>query len=564
LQNIIFILIIFIYISNYAQNNVGANLKYNSYYGGNESDEGRSIAIDNQKNFYLFGFTLSTDLPTTPNSFQDTLKGSYDVFIAKFDSFGNHIWTTYLGGSNVEIASTIKTTHDNNLILLGYTNSIDFPTTPNAYQSFIGGQYDVFITKIDTSGQLIWSTFFGGIGSELGIDLTIDLNNNLIIGGQTNSSNFPYTLGAFQPLPLGGNDAFIAKFNSLGQLIWATCYGGTSTEDIHAITHDFENNIIITGMTNSNDLAISSNAIQTTNNGFFDIYIAKFSSNGNFLWSTYYGGSNYDDIYGVQSDSLNNLYFAGITLSNDFITTPNAFQTSKNNGNDACIFKLSKNGDLIWSTYIGGDNDDAAYKIYIDKNNNVTTLINTLSDTLSLHSDTVFTNYPLSLENVYIITIDSSGIPLWSTYFGGDNNDRAYDLKILSDGNLYFFGSTESSNLPFTSNAFQASKNLYSDCYIGIIYSNLYFTDTSYIASNFIKSNKLKNFILYPNPAEMYICFNENLIDNELSIFNINGQLIKKEKISHPCIDLEKLNPGIYIVEIIGKENIKREKFIKH
>jgi hypothetical protein len=555
--------LILIYASNFAQSLVSGNLKYNSYYGGNETDEGRSIAIDNKSNFYLFGYTLSTDLPTNSNSFQDTLKGSYDAFIAKFDSLGNHIWTTYLGGSNVEIASTIKTTHDNNLILLGYTNSIDFPITSGAYQSSIGGQYDVFISKIDTSGQLIWSTFFGGMGGELGIDLAIDLNNNLIIGGQTNSSNFPYTSGAFQPLPLGGNDAFIAKFNSLGQLIWATCYGGTSTEDIHAITHDYENNVIITGMTNSSDLAISTNAIQTINNGFFDIYIAKFSPNGNLMWSTYFGGSNYDDIFGVQSDSLNNLYFAGLTSSNDFITTPNALQTSKNNGSDACIFKLSKNGNLIWSTYIGGDNDDGAYKIYIDKNNNVTTLINTQSDTISLYSDTVYTNYPLSFEKVYIITTDSSCTPLWSTYFGGDNNERAYDLKILPDGNLYFIGNTESSNLPTTSNAFQSTKNLYTDCFIGIINSSLYFTDTSTIGSSFINQKKIKEFTVYPNPVDRYICFNENLINDELYIYNVNGQLIKNEIISDHCINIEKLNPGIYIVEIIGKENILREKIIK-
>lgn len=551
------------YISIFAQRTINANLIYNSYYGGNEADEARSIAIDKDDNFYIFGYTLSTDLSTNSNSFQDSLKGSFDAFVTKFDSSGNHVWTTYLGGSNVEIAATIKITYDNKLILLGYTNSNDFPTTPGAYQTSNAGQYDVFVTKIDTSGQLIWSTLFGGMGGELGIDLSIDLNNNLLVGGQTNSSNFPFTSGAFQPLPLGSNDAFVAKFNSNGQLIWASCYGGTSIEDAHAITSDYENNVIITGMSNSNDLTISANALQSNNNGFFDIYIAKFSSNGNFLWGTYFGGSNYDDIYGVQSDSSNNLYFAGLTSSVDFETTPNAFQTIKNNGTDACIFKLSKNGQLLWSTYLGGDGDDSATRIYIDKNNNVTTLINTISDTLSLIPDTIFSNHPINFEKVYITTIDSSGSQLWSSYFGGNSIDIAHDLKITPGGKLLFTGTTESSNLPVTSNAFQSSKNLSVDSYVGIIHSPLYFTDTTNINTS-IQIQKMKNdLVVFPNPASEYVCLSENYINYELSILNANGALTKHEKIAHNCIDIKALNPGLYIFELKGQENIIREKIIK-
>lgn len=562
------ILVTFIFsvfhLSVFAQTTLNANLIYNTYFGANEGDEARSITIDIDDNFYIFGYTLSTDLPTNSTSFQDSLKGSYDAFLTKFDSSGNHIWTTYIGGSNVEIASSIKTTLDNHLILIGYSNSLDFPTTTGAFQTNNAGQYDVFIIKIDTSGQVIWSTLFGGMGGELGIDASIDLNNNIIVGGQTNSSNFPFTSGAFQPLPLGGNDAFVAKFNSNGQLLWATCYGGTSTEDAHAITSDYENNVIITGMSNSNDLTISATALQSNNNGFFDIYIAKFSSNGNFLWGTYFGGSNYDDIYGVQSDSSNNLYFAGLTSSVDFVTTSNALQSNKNNGTDACIFKLSKNGQLLWSTYLGGDDDDAATRIYIDKNNNVTTLINTYSDTITLIADTIFSNHPINFEKVYILTIDSSGNPLWSSYFGGNSIDRAYDLIITPGGKLLFTGTTESTNLPVTSNAFQSSKNLYVDSYVGIIHSPLYFTDTTNLNTSIQIQKKKNDKVMFPNPASEYVCLSENFINYELSILNANGALIKHEKIAQNCFDIKALNPGLYIFEIKAQENIIREKIIKY
>ena len=547
-----------------AQTSIHSELIYNTYFGGNEGDEARSIAIDKDDNFYIFGYTLSTDLPTSSASFQDTLKGSYDTYITKFDSSGNHIWTTYLGGSNVEIASSIKTTNDNHLIVLGYTNSNDFPTSSGAYQTINAGQYDVFIIKIDTDGNIIWSTLFGGMGGELGIDVSIDLNNNILVGGQTNSSNFPSTAGAFQPLPLGGNDAFVAKFNSLGQLLWATCYGGTSTEDAHAITSDFENNVIITGMTNSSDITISPNALQSNNKGFFDIYIAKFSSSGNFIWGTYFGGTNYDDIYGIHCDSSSNLYLAGRTSSIDFETTPNAYQATKNNGIDACLFKLSKNGELIWSTYLGGNGDDFADKILIDRNNNVTTLINTLSDTISLPADTIFTNYPINFEKAFILTLDSSGMPIWSAYFGGNSIDRAFDFKIATGGKLFFTGTTESINIPITNNAFQDSKKLYVDSYVGIIYSPLFYSDTTNLNSSTKILNRQNDFLIYPNPANDYICTKEILSFFEFNIINLKGEILMSANTNRPCIDIKDLCSGVYILEIKNQETIIRKKIIKH
>lgn len=564
MKKLFFIIAFIKSLSLSSQNSINAELIYNTYFGGNEQDEARSITLDREGNFYLFGFTYSTDLPTSSSSYQDTLKGNYDTYISKFDSSGNLIWTTYLGGTNVDIASRIKTTNDNNLILIGYTNSNDFPTTTGAYQTNNAGQYDVFIVKMDTAGHIVWSTYFGGMGGELGIDLSIDLNNNIIIGGQTNSPNFPYTPGAFQPLPLGGNDAFVAKFNPQGQLIWSTCYGGTATEDIHAITSDYANNVIITGMTNSNDLSISSNAIQTVNNGFFDIYVAKFSPNGNFIWATYFGGTNYDDIYGIYCDSLNDIYLAGLTSSIDFYTTPNALQTTKNNGTDACIFKLKNDGNLVWSTYLGGDNNDAAERIYIDKNNNVITLINTTSDSSSLNSDTTFANAPLNIDKNYFSVLDTSGNYVWSFYYGGNSTDIAYDFTIAPAGKLFFCGTTQSSNLPTTTNAYQSNLQMYSDAYIAIISSELFYTDTSNIINS---SGQYKNLIseilFYPNPANHYICISELGIFDKITVYNIHGQAISSFPLIGNCADIDYLPAGVYLMVVENKSEFFRNKIIK-
>jgi hypothetical protein len=544
-------------LSSFAQKNAErSQLIWSTYYGGTEGDEIKSITSDTDGNIYVSGNSLSTDLPTNSNSFQQNNAGSSDIFISKFNATGEHVWSTYFGGSNYEINSKIAFTHDNKIVVCGYSNSSDFPTTSGVFQEANAGGYDVCIFKLDTNGALIWSTLFGGNGGELGIDLVIDTNNNILVGGQSNSANFPSTPGALQAIPNGGNDAFIAKFDSNGQRIWATCYGGIGTEDIHAIACDKNNNIIFSGMSNSNDLAISPTAPQTNNNGFFDIYIVKLNSNGQFVWASYFGGTNYDDIYGIGCDSLNHIYFSGRTSSIDFPVTPNAFQEQKNNGTDACFFKFSANGDLLWSTYFGGSQDDYGERIIMDKQNHFIAIVNTQSDSLYTTSNPPYQNNNAGYSDLFLLKFNAYGEPVWSSYFGGSNNEYGYDLCLLNNGGLAFAGSTSSLDLPLSSNPFQSINAGFGDGFIAHLTANYYIEDTLNTNNIINSKTNVKTLNIFPNPIQdkININFPKPIKTANIKIADIYGKICYEEKTelnqsSHTLI-LPHIATGVYQIVI--------------
>ncbi|MFE0565520.1 SBBP repeat-containing protein, partial [Priestia megaterium] len=193
----------------------GSNLIYSTYLGGTAFDEGRGIAIDSKGNAYITGQTSSLDFPVTPCAFDTTYNGGeIDAFVTKLNPKGsNLIYSTYLGGSGndqgVSIAVDANGCH---AYITGVTNSTNFPTTPCAFDTTLNGSNDAFVTKLNSKGSnLIYSTYLGGTGSDLGIGIAIDAKGNAYITGQTSSLDFPVTPGAFDTTFNGVADAFVTK-----------------------------------------------------------------------------------------------------------------------------------------------------------------------------------------------------------------------------------------------------------------------------------------------------------------------------------------------------------------
>jgi len=330
----------------------GSALLYSARMGGGD-DRGNAITIDGAGNAYVAGVSYEGNFPVTPNAFQTTFRGGRDnvsewgdAFMAKLNASGAQlVYATYLGGDDGESANSIAIDSSGNAYVTGSTGSTNFPTTPGALQTsfqsvncppgHLFACEDGFVTKLNPTGTaLVYSTYLGGNGPDVGYGIAINANGEAFVTGNTVSSNFP-TANALQPTFKGYRDLFVSRLNASGSaLIYSTYLGGSGDDQAGAIAIDAANVAYITGTTASTDFP-TVNPIQATLGGGYDAFVAKLNASGSALgYSTYLGGDNYENLLGgaIAVDGLGNAYITGHTRSANFPTTPGAFQTAFGGG----------------------------------------------------------------------------------------------------------------------------------------------------------------------------------------------------------------------------------------
>ena len=325
-------------------NATGSALIYSTYIGGSNEDLGYSIVIDVSGNAYVTGQTLSDNYDITPGAFQSTMEGWIDAFVTKLNATGSAlIYSTYLGGSDEDRGYSIAIDASGNAYVTGLTRSDNYDIIPGAFQSTMEGYYDVFVTKLNAAGTaLIYSTYIGGSNADKANSIAIDASGCAYVTGQTWSSNFDITPGAFQSSYGGGdNDVFVTKLNATGsELIYSTYIGGSVGDVGYSIAIEVSGNAYVTGATSSSDYDITPGAFQSTYGGGFDVFVSKLNTDGTALvYSTYIGGSTVD--YGTSIAIVSgDAYLTGGTASSNYDITPGAFQSTFGGDNDVFVTKL--------------------------------------------------------------------------------------------------------------------------------------------------------------------------------------------------------------------------------
>jgi hypothetical protein len=298
----------------------GSVLVYSTYHGGSSEDFGFSIAVDTTGNAYVTGRTSSINFPTANPRQPAYGGGNTDAFATKFNPSGNTlVYSTYHGGSLDDLAFAVAVDPSGSAYLTGSTESINFPTA-NPLQPVIGGAgADAFVTKFNPSGSaLSYSTYLGGSGFDFAQSIAVDTSGNAYVTGVTSSGGFP-TFNPLQPANGGGGDAFVTKLNPSGAPIYSTYHGGTSADHGYCIAADSAGNAYVTGYTYSPDFP-TANPLQPAHaGGLQDAFVTKFNAAGSALvYSTYHGGSGFDEPHGIFVDSSGNVFVTGITSSSNF------------------------------------------------------------------------------------------------------------------------------------------------------------------------------------------------------------------------------------------------------
>ncbi len=445
---------------------------WGTYYGSTNNDGtdweyGKTVSTDPNGNVYMCGDTrtLNSAAIATAGSTYTSMQGERDAFLVKFDPNGQRLWGTYYGGSLEDYAFACSADANGNIFLAGESISSNNIATPGAFQTVKNTSYDAYLVKFNASGVRQWGTYYGGNAGDTPFSTAIDNSGNIIIAGTTGSTNVIATAGTYQPVFSGTNtEAFLAKFDTNGNRLWGTYFGGTGQENGYGCISDNAGNIFLVGTTNSTANIASAGANQTIyGGGNNDDYVAKFGPNGNRLWSTYIGGNQDDNMINRNCrpavDANGNVFVTGWTRSTTGIATPGSFTpTYAGNPWDGFLQKYSPNGNLIWGTYFGSSGWDQAHSATSDASGNIYITGQTSSGTgiatAGVHQTTLG-----NTGDAFLAMFDNNGNRLWATYYGGTGNDEM-GLSIAihnASSSIYMSGTTNSTSSIATTGAHQTT-----------------------------------------------------------------------------------------------------------
>ncbi len=370
-------------------NNRG-RLLWATYYGGEGDDVCRDIITDPERYVYVLGNSGGTSgtpasaaIATTGTN-QSTPAGNTDAFIVKFDENGVRQWGSYYGGSASDRGEGVTLDSYSNVYITGSTMSNTGIATPGAHKPTHIDPYqqDVFLAKFNTNGSLLWGTYYGDERNrDIGSGIVLDpVNSSVYITGHTFNNRSIATPGAYQSILGGACDAFLAKFDLSGTLQWGTYYGGDREDVGIGLELDGNSNIYMVGTTHSTNKIASPDAWQTAYQTHYatinpDIFLAKFTPDGNRQWGTYYGSIHAEHAVDISMSSCDDIYILGAlgkvpgATTARGLVTPDGYDTIM--ATKPLIARFSREGRLQWGSYYGGNVDATADGLSVDPYGNI-------------------------------------------------------------------------------------------------------------------------------------------------------------------------------------------------
>lgn len=497
---------------------------YSTFLGGGQRDAAYSVVIDDQGDVLVAGLTGSDDFPVTAGLYGGSFAGGdSDLFVLRLSAdLGTLIASTFIGGSEhdgLDFEFDPYFQMDNpgpcmaldaagNILLGGSTLSLDFPTTPGAFDTAHNTVHeDAFLLRLSSDmSTLLHSTLFGGEHKDFSRTVWVEPSGAVVVGGDTRSQGFPVTAGAFDTTYNGGTrDIFLIRFSQDLSAVSAGTYLGGDLDDYNrAILRDGSGRYYLTGWANSENLPTTAGAFDLDHNGGSrDVYIALFSADFSSLHAcTYLGGHDWgepfhggdheggcDEANGLVFDTQGNLVVVGTTHSHDFPITLGTFDPQFNDGTaqayDGFLAVMSPDlSSLIHSSYMGGRHMDEIYSVELDAAGDLVICGGSHSIDFPATPDATDQTYNGAMEGFVARVSGDLSTLIYASYMGGINCDQAYELALDSSGlTAVVAGYTFSDNFQLSGTGFDQSHN--GDCDAFVIRTDMGYWGTRRLTPRF-------------------------------------------------------------------------------
>ncbi len=455
---------------------IDPGLEFASFLGGSLQDEVTAVRLTQAGEILCAGVTSSPNFPTTAGSFDISLAGTTDLFVAKFDAIAsNLVFATFIGGSSFELLErgSLAVSPQGEAIVAGTTQSADFPTTPNCQDpTFNGGTADAFLVKVAIGGTgLVFSTFLGGSRPAPGTGGAAPSGGGSFVVGSTESVNLPLN-SPFDSTLGGFTDAFVAKYGSGGLITMSSYLGGSGFDVATHVAIGPGNEPVITGVTQSNNFPTTGGAFDQSFNGNpGDGFVVRLSASGQqFLASTYIGGNFDDRAEGCVVAGDGSVFVVGKEQSSDFPSTPGAVNLAPI-GENVFVAKFSASLALTFCLRYGGAGADLGYGIVLDAFGGPVVCGETTSSDLPVTPGAFDANLGAAPffngTDSLVAQFSPDGTTLrYATHLGNGPFARAYDLAFNGIGSVVVGGVVGDQAFPTTPGAFALANSGIDDGYI--------------------------------------------------------------------------------------------------
>lgn len=567
---LIFIIVLFVHTITKSQS---PSWLWARNFGGTKEVRVYDIALDNEGCAYTSGSFLGVaDFnPDTSSSFDLTASGAFnaDLFISKLDSSGNFVWAKNIGIASEEIAYSLVTDDFANLYVTGvFSGTVDFDPGPNVANLISAGAKDVFVLKLDSSGNFVWARNVGGTNEDVAFAIALDpLNNILVTGSFSATADFDPGPSTFNLTTSGPRNIYVLKLNNTGDFVWAKQIGGNGQDWNNAIATDEDGNVYTTGKfygsIDFDPSTITSDSVTALQ--YDDTFISKLDSSGNYVWAAHFPGYGNEMGYGLSADEPGKLYFTGrFDGTVDFDPSPgDTFNITSTGNNDSFICKLTTNGSFVWVKSFDGADAQTGLSLAFDPSGNGAIISGgSFTGTTDFDPGTGNASFT-SAGNVdlYISKLDTAGNFVWATSIGNSDNEGNASLALSTTGKLYMSGIFNSLNISFGS--------------LNISNVNTAFTafDT-FVAKMDNISTGIENpasfsssLGLYPNPvnATLNISLPANSGTFALSIMDMTGKIVRQlDELNEQtlAVSTSDLTEGMYMVKATTTSTSYFSKFL--
>jgi len=548
----LFVIVFFICSDLLAQN---PNFNWAKSCGSQSNDEAYSVIHDASGNVIITGYFADTvDFDPGPATFTLASVGNDDVFIQKLNALGNLVWAKSVGGVQDDIGNSVKIDANGNVYVTGYfEGTVDFDPGAAVSNLTSNGFIDLYVLKLNASGDFVWAKQIGGVDYDSGLSLNIDLNGNVIVGGSfQNSVDFDPSASTFSLNSFGTSDAFLLKLDGTGNFVWAKQFGGIDSDVIWSIDVDANGNIYATGnFEGTADFDPGASTLNLISNGARDVFVAKVSSSGNIDWAKAFGDASSDYGQAISVDASGKVNIGGSFVGTaDFDPSATTFTMTSFGGSDIFISQFDANGNFVWAKQLGSSSNDAANGIDTDANGNIYATGNFQGTVDFDPGNGTYTLTSNGGRDIFTAMLNATGNFGWAIHMGEISSDEGSGISVDGSGNIYTVGYFRDTvdfnheagvlNLPSagSSDAFIHKMN----------------QPTTHISKNSINNS----FEVYPNPANDYLIIQTKSAE-KFSLVNSFGQILVEFTVDgYKNITVNNYPTGIYFLRNTSSGTTKK------